>query len=49
MENKEWFAEWFDSPFYHRLYSNRDDHEAKRFVEHLVNHLDLQPGQHVLR
>lgn len=48
MENKEWFAEWFDSPFYHRLYSNRDDNEAKRFVEHLVNHLDLQPGQHVL-
>ncbi len=48
MENKEWFAEWFDSPFYHKLYSNRDDQEAKRFVEHLVDFLALTPGQHVL-
>ena len=48
MENKEWFAEWFDSPFYHRLYSNRDDHEARRFVEHLVAFLGLTPGQSVL-
>jgi 2-polyprenyl-3-methyl-5-hydroxy-6-metoxy-1,4-benzoquinol methylase len=48
MENKEWFAEWFDSPFYHRLYSNRDDNEAKRFVEHLVAFLGLTPGQSVL-
>ncbi len=48
MENKEWFAEWFDSPFYHILYSNRDDHEAKRFVEHLVAFLALTPGQTVL-
>jgi SAM-dependent methyltransferase len=48
MENKEWFAEWFDSPFYHRLYSNRDDHEARRFVEHLVAFLALTPGQSVL-
>jgi SAM-dependent methyltransferase len=48
MEKKEWFAEWFDSPFYHRLYSNRDDNEAKRFVQNLVNDLSLSNGQHVL-
>lgn len=48
MENKEWFAEWFDSPFYHKLYSNRDENEAKRFVEHLVAFLGLTPGQSVL-
>jgi len=48
MEKKEWFAEWFDSPFYHRLYSNRDENEAKRFVQNIVNHLSLSNGQHVL-
>jgi len=38
--NKEWFASWFDSPFYHLLYQNRDDKEAKSFVDHLINYLN---------
>jgi len=24
----EWFASWFDSLHYHRLYADRDDHES---------------------
>jgi len=40
----EWFASWFDSEHYHRLYSNRDQREATAFVERLIGHLDPDPG-----
>src|SRR6478735_1014653 len=36
----EWFASWFDSEHYHRLYANRDQREASAFVELLIEHLD---------
>jgi len=45
---KEWFATWFDSPYYHLLYKNRDDKEAKKFIDNLVNHLNLLPQATVL-
>lgn len=38
---KEWFASWFDTTYYHTLYKNRDDSEAKRFVINLIDHLKL--------
>ena len=28
-KTKEWFGEWFDSPYYHVLYKHRDDNEAR--------------------
>ncbi|MBL4668768.1 MAG: class I SAM-dependent methyltransferase [Flavobacteriales bacterium] len=38
-ENSEWFEDWFDSPYYHILYKNRDDKEAKDFISNLINYL----------
>mgnify|MGYP006085001733 CR=1 FL=1 len=38
---KDWFASWFDSPYYHLLYKNRDDEEAEKFILTLVKHLEL--------
>ncbi len=35
----EWFEEWFDSPHYHILYKDRDDNEAKKFIDNLLNYL----------
>jgi ubiquinone/menaquinone biosynthesis C-methylase UbiE len=35
----EWFNQWFDSPYYHELYFNRDQQEATAFIEALVKHL----------
>ncbi len=32
---KEWFGEWFDSPFYHILYKHRDHEEARAFIDRL--------------
>ncbi len=38
---EEWFGEWFNSPYYHILYKNRDDKEARFFINHLVKHLKI--------
>lgn len=37
---KEWFEEWFDSKYYHILYKNRDEDEAKVFIHNLIKHLN---------
>jgi hypothetical protein len=28
-----WFEDWFDSPLYEKLYSNRDEKEASRIAD----------------
>ncbi|MFN4257344.1 MAG: class I SAM-dependent methyltransferase [Saprospiraceae bacterium] len=45
---KEWFASWFDSPYYHTLYKNHDENEAKIAIDNLLRALDLPPGARVL-
>jgi SAM-dependent methyltransferase len=47
-EKCEWFEEWFNTPFYHILYKNRNLDEAQLFVQNLVRYLQLAPSQHVL-
>jgi len=37
----EWFSEWFDSPYYHILYKNRDLKEAETFIDNLTSFLQL--------
>jgi SAM-dependent methyltransferase len=44
----EWFASWFDSEHYHRLYANRDQHEAAAFVDRLIERLDPAPAATML-
>jgi SAM-dependent methyltransferase len=36
---KQWYGEWFDSPYYHILYKHRDAHEARLFLNNLVGYL----------
>lgn len=45
---KEWFASWFDTSYYHILYKNRNDEEAKNFIDRLAGHLDLPKESNVL-
>lgn len=45
---KEWFAEWFDSPYYHLLYKNRDESEAQRSLDNLLGALQLPDGARIL-
>jgi len=48
MPKKEWFAEWFDTPYYHILYQNRGEEEAKGFIEALLLKLNLPSGASLL-
>ena len=41
MEQKEWFASWFDTSYYHQLYNNRNEDEAKLFISNLLDFLKL--------
>lgn len=43
-----WFASWFDSPYYHRLYQHRDDTEAQAFIRRLLDYLQFPTGARVL-
>lgn len=45
---KEWFAEWFDSPYYHTLYKSRDEKEAQHTLDNLLRALELPPGARIL-
>lgn len=39
MTKKNWFENWFDSPYYHILYQNRNDEEAEYFMDNLCAYL----------
>ncbi|GAA0541106.1 class I SAM-dependent methyltransferase [Chitinophaga japonensis] len=45
---KQWFKDWFNSPYYHLLYSNRDEREAAAFIDKLLAYLQPSPGALVL-
>ena len=45
---KEWFASWFDTSYYHTLYKNRNDAEAKKFILNLIGNLKLPKTDKVL-
>lgn len=48
MAAKEWFDEWFDTPYYHQLYFQRDEQEAAAFIHRLVQFLQPAPGSTML-
>jgi 2-polyprenyl-3-methyl-5-hydroxy-6-metoxy-1,4-benzoquinol methylase len=48
MENQPWFKDWFNSPYYHQLYFNRDHQEAANFIDALINYLQPRPGATML-
>ncbi|MBS1651736.1 MAG: class I SAM-dependent methyltransferase [Bacteroidetes bacterium] len=42
MNSNEWFKTWFNSPYYHLLYNNRDYFEAEYFIKNIFLNLKLQ-------
>jgi SAM-dependent methyltransferase len=36
---RQWFEDWFNSDYYHLLYDNRDDNEAAKFIDKLLEYL----------
>ena len=47
-DTSKWFASWFDTPFYHILYKDRDDTEAQQFMDTLTNYLNLPEDGKIL-
>ncbi|HEX8515549.1 MAG TPA: methyltransferase domain-containing protein [Bacteroidia bacterium] len=47
-QNKDWFAEWFNSPYYHTLYKHRNYDEAESFISVLIDFLKPSPGARFL-
>jgi SAM-dependent methyltransferase len=48
MSDKKWFETWFNTPYYHLLYNNRNDEEAQNFISNLMNLLELPKTAKVL-
>lgn len=47
-KSKEWFDEWFDSPYYHILYKHRDDTEAQLFMDNLTRFIRIKPEHKIM-
>jgi len=45
---KEWFDTWFDTPYYHILYSNRDQSEAEVFLSKLMQYMAVPKRASIL-
>ena len=48
MQTQPWFKDWFNSPYYHQLYFNRDQQEAAAFIDKLIAYLKPPPGSRIL-
>ncbi len=44
----DWFKDWFNSPYYHLLYKNRDEKEARFFMDTLLCKLSLKEHSYIL-
>jgi SAM-dependent methyltransferase len=48
LKTSNWFASWFDSPYYHVLYKERDELEAQLFMDNIVHYLNLPEEAKIL-
>jgi len=48
MLETEWYRNWFNSPYYHLLYEDRDEQEAADFIDRLILHLQPPPRSTML-
>ncbi|RZJ60548.1 MAG: class I SAM-dependent methyltransferase [Flavobacterium sp.] len=47
-ETNKWYASWFDTPYYHILYKDRDYEEAQLFMDNLTQYLNLPDDAKIL-
>ncbi len=47
-EKDNWYASWFNTPYYHILYKDRNHREAALFMNALTNYLNLKKGDTIL-
>ncbi|GAA4810624.1 class I SAM-dependent methyltransferase [Litoribaculum gwangyangense] len=47
-QTTKWFTSWFDTPFYHILYKDRNTAEAQAFMDTLTDYLNIPEGGTIL-
>ncbi|QOG90448.1 methyltransferase domain-containing protein [Flavobacterium columnare] len=47
-KSENWFETWFNSPYYHILYKERNDQEAQLFMDNLTHYLNLPEEAKIL-
>lgn len=47
-KSEAWYRSWFDTPYYHILYQDRDDKEARYFIKNLLEELKPPLSAHIL-
>jgi SAM-dependent methyltransferase len=48
MKTKDWFTDWFNTPYYHVLYKDRNNEEALLFMKNITTFLALPKTTHIL-
>jgi len=48
MTKTNWYTDWFNSPFYHRLYFERTEAKSEAFIQKMIKHLAPPPGSRLL-
>lgn len=48
MKTKDWFTKWFNTPYYHILYKDRNDADAQLFMKNITTFLALPKTTHIL-
>jgi len=44
----DWFKNWFDSFYYHKLYRHRNTAEAQEFIDNILNYIQPKPKSRIL-
>jgi 2-polyprenyl-3-methyl-5-hydroxy-6-metoxy-1,4-benzoquinol methylase len=44
----DWFKNWFDSFYYHKLYRHRNTEEAREFIDNIINYIEPPAQSRVL-
>ncbi len=47
-QKSNWFVSWFDTPYYHILYKDRDYAEAQHFMDNITQYLNLPEDAKIL-
>ena len=48
MKQKDWFTDWFNTPYYHILYKDRNDEDAQLFLKNITSFLKIPTNNHIL-
>ncbi len=47
MKDTSWFSSWFNTPYYHILYKDRNDKDAQLFMRNITSFLKLPITSHI--